>query len=51
MICLSLSTHENTVIRAAAMEALANTYIALKLCYPNESASTFYARTSIILLN
>lgn len=41
MICCSLSSHENHVIRAAAVEALANLYIAIERCYVNDMASMY----------
>lgn len=41
MICLGLTNHENNVIRAAAMEAVTNLFIAIKRCYEDNDTSKF----------
>lgn len=38
MICLGLTNHENNVIRAAAMEAVTNLFIAIKRCYEDNDS-------------
>lgn len=50
VICCSLSSHENHVIRAAAVEALANLYIAIKRCYVDESASMYSSVLNQLLI-
>lgn len=38
-ICCTLSSHENQVVRAAAVEALANLYVAFKRCGVDAASS------------